>query len=253
MSFLGNYILRRPHLLFWLQAVRDWKQGKPFDHGGLKNAAYDSQLNKVMKRVLKPDSVCVDGGANKGMVLQQMSEIAPRASHYAFEPIPDLYERLRQQFPHHHVRPQALGDSPGTANFKHVTNAPAYSGLRERNYYGMPAAVREIPVEVDTLDRIIPAGTPISFIKLDLEGGEYHALRGGAELIRQQKPVIAFEAGEGSTACYGVTPEMLFSLITDGLGLQLSTMARWLAGSPGFRLQDFLEAYETDFFFLAYP
>jgi hypothetical protein len=44
----------------------------------------------------------------------------------------------------------------------------------------------------------------IRFIKMDLEGGEYHALRGGVSMIRAKRPFIVFENGrEKSATLYG--------------------------------------------------
>lgn len=68
------------------------------------------------------------------------------------------------------------------------------------------------------------------------------------------RPFIAFEAGESSTGFYQVTGDMLFSLFADELDYHLSTMERWLAGErTGFSRAAFLQAYTTEFFFLAYP
>ena len=253
MSFVSEYIQRSPYLLFSVQALRNLLHGMPFDHGALKNAAYDTQLHKLMKAVLKPNSVCIDGGANQGLVLEQMCALAPEATHFAFEPIPHLHQQLMRTFPGQHVFDVALGDENGTASFKHVVNAPAYSGLRERNYNGLQMQISEIVVKVAKLDELIPPGTAIAFIKLDLEGGEYHAIRGGMRLIKEQRPFIAFEAGEGSTGSYGVTPEMLWDLLASELGLELSMMDRWLSHQPGFSREEFLEAYRREFFYLAYP
>lgn len=253
MSFVSEYIQRRPYLQFGLQSLHNLLNGKPFDHGGLKNAAYDVQLHKVMKAVLRADSVCIDGGAHRGLVLEQMLTLAPRATHFAFEPIPELYQHLRKKFPDQRIFDVALGKQAGTATFRHVVNAPAYSGLRERDYNGLEMQISELQVRVAKLDELVPDDIPVAFIKLDLEGGEYHALRGGMRLIKEQRPFIAFEAGEGSTGRYDVTPVMLFELLVDELGLELSTMDRWLHRLPGFTRAEFLDAYRREFFYLAYP
>lgn len=253
MSAPRNFLLRRPYLLFLVHAVKALLHGrKPF-MPELRNAGYESQTLRVMKRVLVDHSVCVDGGAHHGTVLEQMCKLAPRARHYAVEPLPDLCERLRQAFPDQHVLGCALGEWPGQASFQHVVDAPAYSGLLRRNYDLDHPQIEEIQVEVARLDDLIPDSERLAFIKLDLEGGEYHALRGGAASIRRSRPVIVFEAGGTSSGHYGVTPEMIYDLVTSELQLQLSTMSRWLAGKPGFDRTDFLRAYAYEFMFIAYP
>jgi hypothetical protein len=51
-----------------------------------------------------------------------------------------------------------------------------------------------LKVEVRSLDSLFPPGSPkISFIKIDVEGYEENALRGGYELIQRDRPIIFFE------------------------------------------------------------
>jgi FkbM family methyltransferase len=253
MSALKAYLVRSPYLLFLVHALRSLLHGqKPF-MPALRNAAYDSQTLQVMRRVLRADSICVDGGAHHGAILEQMVSMAPKARHYAFEPLQALYNTLRQRYPDQHVLACALGEQAGEATFQHVVDAPAYSGLQRRTYDHPDPQVQEIRVEVARLDDLIPATERLAFIKLDLEGGEYHALRGGMETIRRCRPVIVFEAGGTSSGHYGVTPEMIHALITSELQLNLSTMARWLAGKSGFDLDTFLQYYPNEFVFIAYP
>lgn len=90
---------------------------------------------------------------------------------------------------------------------------------------------------------------------MDIEGGESHALLGGAETLRRWWPVIVFEAGCKSTGEYGVTPDEMFSLVTGRLGYDLSTMARWLEGAPSLTAADFAHnwAHGTGLLFHRYP
>ena len=62
-----------------------------------------------------------------------------------------------------------------------------------------------IVVATTTLDGTIPGDQPIAFIKMDIEGGEFHALKGAVKTIKRWQPVIVFEAGNKSTGQYGVT------------------------------------------------
>lgn len=236
------------------RALKPQYEALPPTPAQLKNQRYDEETLLVMQRVLKPDSVCIDGGCHVGTVLEQMCRLAPSAQHYAFEPLPHLFRRLLRKFPGQHLSPHALGEKSGTTTFTHIRNAPAFSGLRERNYEDLAVEKELITVNISPLDDCIPPDTTIAFIKLDLEGGEYHAIKGGANMIRRCKPVIVFEAGTGSTGCYGVTGEMLFALCNDELDYNLSTLSLWLSPAPrAFTLAEFLETYLREFFFIAYP
>ena len=87
-----------------------------------KNARYDRETHAVMRRVLKPDSCCIDVGAHKGSILQWMVDLAPHGRHLAFEALPHMADALRQRFPTVTVRGEAASRQAGQANFIHILN-----------------------------------------------------------------------------------------------------------------------------------
>ena len=225
------------------------------DEPNAKGAQYDRETIDVLRRVLEPDSCCIDVGAHHGAILQEMVRLAPRGTHLAFEPLPHLAAHLRRAFPQVRVHEAAVGDERGTAEFVHVENDPAYSGLRERLYDRPDPVLTRIPVTVVRLDDVVPDEQPVRFVKLDIEGGEYHALRGAARTIARARPVIVFEAGPRSTGQYGVGADEMYRLIGERLGCRLSTMARWLGGERPYGEADFRRAWDdgSEFYFIAYP
>jgi len=52
---------------------------------------YDHLTFKIIKKCLRPDSICIDVGCHKGDVLSVMRYYAPKGKFYAFEPLPYLY------------------------------------------------------------------------------------------------------------------------------------------------------------------
>jgi FkbM family methyltransferase len=197
-----------------------------------QHLAYDRDTIAIIRRVLRGDAVGVDVGAHAGVILRAMVAAAPHGRHYAFEPLPHLAAQLQADFPQLRIYPYAVGDTATTTTFLHVVNDPGYSGLRRRDYDRPDPLLEEIPVTVVRLDDVIPTTEAVAFIKLDIEGGEYHALRGARATIRRSRPVIVFEAARRSTGCYGVTAGDLFHLITQELGYQLWTLAGWLHDRP---------------------
>ena len=219
------------------------------------NAIYDRQTIEVMRRVLKRNSNGIDIGAHRGDILSQMLTMAPAGTHHAFEPLPDYAARLRRKFPKVRVHQMAVSDKSGEAEFQHVENDPAYSGLKRRIYDRPDPQIVAIKVPVGTIDEIIPSDLPIAFIKIDIEGGEFHALTGAVNTIRRYRPVIVFEAGKNSTGEYGVSPTALYELIETTLGYRLSTMGRWLENEPPLTLPQFCHNWDhgPDFYFIATP
>ena len=218
-----------------------------------QNAIYDKETFAVMSRVLQPNSCCIDVGAHSGIILREMVRLSPLGTHFAFEPLPDFAAVLRDAFPNVRIFEAAVSDYAGTSSFVHVENDPGYSGLRKRIYDEADPVLKAITVNVVQIDDVIPQEQPIAFLKVDIEGGEYHALRGAYRTIRRWNPVIVFEAGQKSTGQYGVTPEEIYRLITEELGFRLSTMRRWLSGEPPYDQSGFCDKWRNgqDYYFIA--
>ena len=62
------------------------------------NERYDRQTKAVLKKVCKPDSVCIDVGCFRGDILKAMMAAAPEAYHIAFEPVPGQFAFLKEHF-----------------------------------------------------------------------------------------------------------------------------------------------------------
>jgi FkbM family methyltransferase len=220
-----------------------------------RSANYDRQTVEVMFRVLRRSLNGVDVGAHVGDILRQMTNIAPSGRHYAFEPLPHLAQELSERFPQVIVHQAAVGDRSGESEFLFVENDPAYSGLRRRIYYRPDPKISSIRVRVVTLDEIIPPNESIAFIKLDIEGGEFHAMQGGIETIRRSKPVIVFESGSHSIGQYGVKPDEVYRFITETLRYDPSTMGRWLKQKPPYTREEYENDWNhgPEYYFIATP
>jgi len=222
---------------------------------GGKNSLYDALTIAVMRRVLLPDSNAIDVGAFEGGMLKHIVRLAPLGSHFAFEPLPPRYEQLRRAFPRVRVHPFALGEKPGEVTFQHVVRYPALSGLRRRIDLDPAEEIREERVTVETLDRVVPAGSPVAFVKIDVEGGELGVFQGGVETLRRTRPIIVFECGLGGADSYGTEPEAIFDLLTGPIGLRVSLLDAWLAGRSPLTRAEFAERFRKslDFYFIAHP
>src|ERR1700730_12190927 len=83
----------------------------------------------------------------------------------------------------------------GSTSFNWVTNNEGYSGIRPRSYPS-GSEIQQITMPVTTIDELLAEEVrQITFMKLDLEGGEFCALRGTRQIIARHGPIIVFENG----------------------------------------------------------
>ena len=223
-----------------------------------QNTYYDKLTELVMQKVLDATSVCVDVGAHEGDILRLMIKSAPDGTFFVFEPLPHLYKKLSQEFKNQntHVFDLALSDSQGSSSFNYVVSNPGYSGLKKRRYDRPHEDVVQIEVKTELLDNILSNSKigKVSFIKIDVEGAEYHVLKGAQAQIKKDKPVIVFEHGMGGSDYYGKTPEDIFQLLSGICGLRISLLSQWLLGKPSLNLKTFCDQFYLckNYYFMAH-
>jgi hypothetical protein len=110
----------------------------------------------VLATALRHDDNAIDVGANEGQTLAMILAVAAEGRHIAYEPIPGLAERLAALYPEVDVRNAACSDEAGSAEFTHVVNAPALSGLRRRE--DLPAHASDVERFMVRLDDALPDG-----------------------------------------------------------------------------------------------
>jgi FkbM family methyltransferase len=147
----------------------------------------------------------VDVGANVGIYSFWFASRRPQGRVLTLEPDPANVRCLmrtirRWQLSGIDVRPVAASDHKGRAVFQFDDVAGVTGQLKsgttsfgERHYGVQP---REDSVEVDTLDEIVGDGRP-DIIKIDVEGAEASVLRGTLHVLRDARPCLLLELGEG--------------------------------------------------------
>jgi FkbM family methyltransferase len=183
-----------------LQAVRRQIQRMGFDINPIDNTYFPDQLELAQATAVNH---IVDVGANIGKTADYYAARFPRARLTCVEPIPELATRLRNRFPQAVVLQAAMSDKEGMAEF-HVSNVQDTSSLLSPAVSELPSSYVEIMsvartevVETITLDSLPErAGIDrIGILKLDLQGGELNALKGGERLLGGQRvDVICTEA-----------------------------------------------------------
>ena len=219
-----------------------------------KNLKYDRLTKEIIKKFIQKSHNCIDVGCHQGEILSQINKFAPNGKHYAFEPIPYLFQSLKERFDDKAtILPYALSNNNGKTTFQLVKNAPAYSGIRKRKYNIENPDIEEIIVEKRTLDSIIPENEVIDFIKIDVEGGEFDVLKGAVNLLKRCKPIVLFECGKGASDHYDTRPHDLFDFLNKEIGLEIYTLQSFLKEQKPLNKSEFEHHFETnnEYYFVA--
>jgi FkbM family methyltransferase len=185
---------------------------------------YETFIDRLADRFMTQGDVVVDGGANTGRhTISFAKRVSPGGTVHAFEPLADLvadnlaWARIDQVADAVRYHPIGLSDVAGEASFLRNTTDVAFSSL----HFAPPGMQTEpVRVRLDTLDAVLP-DERVAFIKMDVEGAEYAAFRGGQALIRRSAPFIVFEnALQWAGTCFGYARDDFFALFA-GLELNL--------------------------------
>lgn len=188
---------------------------------------FEAMLEEFYNQLDLDGTTVIDIGANIGRhAIPLAKKVGVRGVVHAFEPIPLIRSHLSEnlflaELNNVVVYPFALANESGVADFNYIPNLPEESGLKKRHIYNaVPSEYKLIKVGVFRLDDLIPLKNKISFIKIDVEGGELDVLRGATGLLESSRPIVAFECGAASFLGYHETPEEIFNLFSS-LGYQV--------------------------------
>ncbi len=219
-----------------------------------RNQRYDHLTAQIFKVTLRNSSNCVDIGCHKGEVLREMLALSPEGIHYAFEPIPSLFDTyLKNQFPENcRIYNLGLSQTKSEKTFNYVTSNPAYSGFEKRTYKGKEK-IELITVKTERLDAVLPMDYCPELIKIDVVGAELEVLQGAQLVLERCHPVILFEHGKGASDAYGTTPEKIYELLCEQHGFSIFTLSSFLEKGNAMNLSELKNFYESgeEYYFVA--
>jgi FkbM family methyltransferase len=151
---------------------------------GWISQGYESRFDAAMMASLKPGMRVFDIGANVGYYTQKFAEaVGPSGEVHAFEPVPASAAKVRElqeQYPWIHVHQCAVADQTGEV----VMDAEADStSPTNRITIGQTEAHAGLVVTVCTIDQVSTEFGAPAFVKIDIEGYEWHALKGAQEIL----------------------------------------------------------------------
>lgn len=169
---------------------------------------------------MTPNDVAIDCGGNKAQHTFHIAKKCRRV--YCFEAIPNLANRIAVRVEQARyqdrilVLPLAISNKPGVNDFTMVVGAEALSSFRPQESSFESKTMR---VPTVALDDVIHE--PISFIKLDIEGAEFQALKGARRILQTSRPILALEFSREHTGeRFGYTADEFFSYF-EGLNYEI--------------------------------
>ncbi len=153
-------------------------------------------IRKLSKLGLK---TIIDGGANEGNYSSLLLEFFQDATIYAFEPVPETFNRLNERFLNEErlqARKLALCEKPGQ---RKMYLYPSHTHSSLYDIKGLPYKTSE-QIEINCVrgDDFLEEENleQVDFLKLDLEGAEYQALKGFRKALENRKiRLVQFEYG----------------------------------------------------------
>jgi FkbM family methyltransferase len=161
-----------------------------------RTGVYDLTVSEMIVRLLDPGEHAVDAGANIGYMTNLCAaRVGPRGQVIAVEPHPELARELRDNVAllaadpavgSVVVRQVALSDSSGTGilstDREFQTNRGSATLVEAKPADGGDGITSQV-VEVTTLDTLVGSGQSVGLLKVDVEGHELRALRGGVAVL----------------------------------------------------------------------
>ena len=174
---------------------------------------YEERELRFLESMLKPGDIFIDVGANIGLFSLVASAIIGESGKvYAFEPYSKNFDKLL-----HHIKLNGLENV--IAERRAVSDKSGWIDLKaneDDDNDGMISAYVDTFTSSETvptigLDQYITGNIkqPIRFIKMDIEGGEYLAIKGMSSTLTKDHPVVLVEINPDILSKNGITPTMI--------------------------------------------
>lgn len=192
-------------LCLWSRAD-DWVSNQVYWRGW---GGYEPESAPLFFRLASRAQVTIDVGAYVGFYTLLAAHANPAGRVYAFEPLPEVYERLQSNLTLNGVQnvrcvASAVGDHDGAAEFFSTKTRMQCSSSLSYEFMHSAEELYSFQVPVLTLDRFIRENGvgKVGLVKIDTESTEPQVLLGMSEALSRDRPTILCEVlrGSGSAA-----------------------------------------------------
>lgn len=182
---------------------------------------YEQAETVYLRKKIRPDSICVDVGANVGYFAMLMAQTAHSGSVHAFEPIALNASLLKASavlngYFNIHINQCAVGDTEGEVSFSQSADS-AYSSMLDTDRKPLQQV---ITVPSLTLDGYLDQNQVprVDILKADVEGAEGLVISGASGLLSDNKrrpDVILMELYDDNLKVFGSSVGLMVEKLQD--------------------------------------
>jgi FkbM family methyltransferase len=178
---------------------------------------YEKNETNLIKRLVQPDWIAIDIGANFGWYSILLSSlVGPKGKVIAFEPVPESYLELSSnaklnECDNLKTFQMAAGNESGFINM--YIPEIEFGGGAASQFLDIGAKIQVPVVRLDDFLNLEEL-TRVDFFKIDVEGGELNTLRGAEKLFRKFRPQILIEIVDVHCQRFGNTHEDVIGFLT---------------------------------------
>ena len=217
---LGKTVMKEAVIIGSTVTVFDGRKFKAIEDRLFLRVFYDKNyeplLTAVAKNLIYPDDIVIDIGANFGWYTTLFCQLSIPGKVICYEPAPHSYKileeniRLNNMADNISVRKTGVGENIGT--FLMQPGSSSESGLA---HIVTEKDNNTIEIPIVTLDEdLADLAGKISYIKIDIEGFEYSALKGGKTFLDvEDQPIIQIELNDEALVRAGSSREETVSFL----------------------------------------
>lgn len=178
---------------------------------------YEKELSDLLKKLVNPNDVFVDVGANIGYFSLLVARYFPSANVISFEPVTDLFKKMNENITLNSIENIiTVNAAAGESNEERelFISGPDNSGMSSfyepENYLGYKEKVKVVSIdewfEGSRLSRI-------DILKLDIEGSELAALKGMKKALQNFKPLLIVEINPATLSMFSLNPADIYDYL----------------------------------------
>jgi FkbM family methyltransferase len=170
----------------------------------IRDGCYCSDIFEIFQKVVKPDAICLDIGANVGLTTLALARLATEGRVFALEADPRTCRFLARNVRDNNlsnvtVEQCFIGLEGARKTFLFCPDDPARSPSTQPEFLGKinGASGRWDPVEVEcrSVDEFVSSRDleRLDFIKLDCEGADIEILSSARQTLERFRPTVLLE------------------------------------------------------------